>query len=274
MMRTLEPAMTKSLGRQLIVVNKGGGSGAVAHSYVKGAKPDGYTILGSSTSLLLTTPLMQDVNYTIDDFVSIGGIGNHNYLLCVRADSPFKTVQELAACKTRLTYANSSPGVVPHRAGAMFAKKAGLNAQTVPFNGASEGLAALLGGQVDYYVAEIPLAVPQMKAGKLRAFALTSPERYPQIPEVPTFAEIGYPDCTMYASYGLIAPKGTPNAAVAKLREALAAALEGPLWNEYALRTFVAKPKGELSQWLETVRADAAAAERDIRELGLMKKQG
>lgn len=224
--------LSKGLGQTVVVDNRPGALATIGAADVARAKPDGYTLLlGSNTSLAAAPSLFRKLPYDpIKDFEPIGRIGAVSFVLVVRNDLPVASCAELAAYGkshegTPLTwgYANAANRV----AGAAVVAQGGFKATAVPYKGVPQMIADMLGGQVDFMVADLTNLLPQIKAGKLRALAVTSPQPSPDLPDVPTLAQ-SMKGFSLLGWYSLMAPAGTPAPVSRRLSQELMKGLADP----------------------------------------------
>ena len=230
----LARALGQSVGDQskqpVIVDNKGGASGMIAAAQVAKAAPDGYTVLiTTNTTHAANEHLYKKLSYDpVKDFAPITGLGKGGQVLVVRTDAPYKNVMDLvaAAKKTpgKLSFGSGSSS--SRTAGEMFKQLSGTDILHVPYKSNPNAITDLLGGQIDFMITDTSTGVPEMKGGKLKALGVSTTERIPLLPEVPTIAEAGVKEYDMGYWFAAYAPAGTPPAAVAKLRELLAAATQ------------------------------------------------
>jgi tripartite-type tricarboxylate transporter receptor subunit TctC len=219
------------LGQSLIVDNKPGASGNIGHDFVAKAAPDGYTVgIGAMGPLAVNPSLYPKLNFDPQkDFTPIVLIEKAPLVLVTRVEKPFKTVKDVVdAAKAKpgaLTIGNAGPGGAHHLSGELFEQAAGITTLSVPYKGGGPASTALLSGEIDMMFEQTYAALPSIKAGKTRALAVTSAKRLPSLPDVPTMAELGYPDVVVSNWLGLIGPKGMPAAAVARLNESFNKAL-------------------------------------------------
>lgn len=205
----------------VVVENRAGAGGNIGLDAVAKARADGYTIgMGQTANLAINPTLYPKMPYdAVKDFAPVALVAAQPVVLIVRQDSPYKTLADLvAAAKTKpLSMASAGTGTVGHLTGEMFQRRAGIKALHVPYKGASPALTDLMGGQTDFYFATPPIAMPMLKAGKLRALAVTSAKRVALLPNVPTVAEQGYAGFQAEDWKALVAPAGTPADVVARL---------------------------------------------------------
>jgi len=223
--RQLAVPVSAELGKPLITENRPGASGNIGHATVARAAPDGYTIgIGAMGPLAVNAALFPNMGFDPQDFVPIVLIERAPLVLVTKADKPHKSLQDVVtAAKTKpasLTIGNAGSGGAHHLAGKAFEQAAGIEMIAVPYKGGGPAAAALLAGEIDMMFEQTYAALPSVNAGKTRALAVTSEKRLPSLPDVPTMAELGYPQATVSNWLGLIAPKGTPSAVVRKLNEA------------------------------------------------------
>ena len=229
--RTLGAAMSQDLGQTVIVDNKPGAGTVIGTDAVAKSAPDGTTILiaafAHAVNPSLRSKMPFDTNKAFDPVVLIGRSPN---ILVVPASSPYKTVKELvAAAKAepgKLTFASQGVGTSAHLAGELFNTLAGVNMTHIPYKGAGPALNDLLGGQVNMMFATATAAAPLIESGKVRALGVTTSERSPVRPDVPSIAEAGVPGYAAESWYGFFVPAGTPADIVKKLNAATAKAAQ------------------------------------------------
>ena len=228
--RTLGHGMAQVLGQPVIVENKPGAGTVIGTDAVAKSAPDGYTLVVASFAHAVNPALVPKLPYASDKaFAPVVLIGRGPNVLVVRADSPFKTVEDvLAAAKAkpeRLTYASQGSGTSAHLAGEMFTNLAKVKMTHVPYRGAGPAMTDLLGGQVDMMFATAAAVANHVNNGKLRALAVTTPEPSAAYQGVPTVAS-AVPGYAVESWYGLYAPAGTPPEAIAKLNAAARKAVQ------------------------------------------------
>lgn len=231
--RGLAKAVEPELGQPLVVVNRGGAGGTIAATEVANANPDGYTALLPTEAILIAQPVLQDVQYSVDDFRGVMGLVEQPYLLTVQSDSPWQDLGDIQDAGERLEYGHPGVGGYPHAAQEAFVDQAGVQAEGIPFDGNAPALQALLGGQVDTIAAEPSVVIPQQEAGKVRPLATTSPERLDALPNVPTFEEEGYGDATFVQSWSMLVPSDTPDEIVSVLQQAIEKAVKSPEYQNF-----------------------------------------
>ncbi|KJK21837.1 LacI family transcriptional regulator [Burkholderiaceae bacterium 16] len=216
----------------VVVENRAGAGGNIGMDAVAKARPDGYTLgMGQTANLAINPTLYPKMPYdAIKDFTPVALVSAQPLVLIVRKDAPYKNVADLVAAGKgkQLSMASAGTGTVGHLTGEMFARRTGIKMLHVPYKGASPALTDLLGGQTDFYFATPPIALPMIKAGKLRALAVTSAKRLPLLADVPTVIEGGYAGFQAEDWKALVAPAGTPADVVKRVNEEINKAITQP----------------------------------------------
>ena len=232
--RLVAPQAGSTLGTSFVVENKPGAGGGLGTTYVAKARPDGYTIVGGTiSSHAINVSLYSKLAYDpVKDFQPVAMIGSIPNILVVRADSPFKTVQDvIAAAKAKpgtINYASSGNGTSQHLSGVFFEQMTGTRLSHIPYKGSAESLTALIGGQgADLIFENLPSALPYIKSGRLRAIAVTTAKRASTLPEVPAIAET-LPGFDVMSWQAIFAPAGVPKPIADKLAGALAKSILHP----------------------------------------------
>jgi tripartite-type tricarboxylate transporter receptor subunit TctC len=243
--RIFAERLQASLGQSFTVENRGGAAGQIAAAAVARSPADGATLMFTTAAPITVAPLMNDkVQYDPrKDFVPIAAVAVMPVWFVVKADSPIKSLSDIvAAAKAnpgKLNYASSGVGTELHIAAEAVARSAGIRMVHVPFRGGGEVIAALLGKQIDFAALSTASIAGPLKQGSLRAIAVSSPKRMPDFPDVPTFAELGHGGATMMPWWGMMAPAGTPQAAVTRLTGALEAIAKDSAVRDRLKATFI-----------------------------------
>jgi tripartite-type tricarboxylate transporter receptor subunit TctC len=224
--------ISESLGQPVVVENRGGAGGTIAADAVAKAAPDGYTLLQNSITTHGVGPhLYSKLPYDpVRDFAPVSGLALLPLIMAINAELPFKNVDEViaGAKQGNLNFASSGNGGAPHMAAELFKSVTGAPITHVPYKGSGPAVADLIGGRVQIMFDAAPSLIAHVRGGKLRVLAAASAERNRLLPEVPTFAELGYPKIAVSLWYGLLAPAGTPRSSIEKLNAAVTKALESP----------------------------------------------
>ena len=229
--RALAQKLAGPLGQPVVVENRVGASGIVGSDFVAKSPPDGHTLLMVSTTQAITSRLLAKVPFDLArSFSPVAFIGTAPLVLVVHPAVPARSMRELIELsKTRkLNYASAASGTVGHLSMEMLKSMAQFEMLHVPYKGTAPATTDLLGGQVDAMLDILPNAMPHLKAGKLRALAVTSAERSPDLPDTPTIAQSGLAGYEALNWYGVLAPLGTSPAVVGRLNTLIAAALADP----------------------------------------------
>ena len=232
--RNLGPKLQEKLGGTFIVANQAGAGGTVGAAAVKRAPADGYTLLVSSLGPLVIGPhLIKGVAYdATKDFDYLTIAVQAPNVLTVPAASPHKSLADvmafLKANPDKMSFASAGNGTSDHLTAELFWQETKTSGVHIPYKGGAPAMSDLLGGQVDATFMNINTGLPNIKAGKLRALAITSTARSPLLPDVPTMAELGFKGVTVYSWQAFAAPKGLPPDIKAKLHSALVAGLNDP----------------------------------------------
>ena len=276
--RQVSRLMSADLGQNIIIDNKAGAGGNIGTAAIAKAKPDGYTIgMGNFAPLAVNHALFKNMNFDpFTELVPILLLERGPLILMVRPDSPYKTVKELvAAAKAtpgKLAYASGGIGGTHHLSGALFSQAAGIELIHAPYKSGSAGTTDLMGGQVAMMFEQMYAAMPSIKAGRLRALAITSKDRSPLLPDIPTMGEAGYPAVEVQNWQGIVGPKGLPADIVKILNASGNKALQDPGLRKTMLEQgneigggtpeqFAALIKAEAPRWAKVVKDAKIEAE-------------
>lgn len=271
-MRLVSKKAAEILKQTIVIDNRPGGAGNVAAMAIKNAPGDGYLLMmGHTGTHAINVTLYQNLGFDpVTDFTPVAPLISFNNVLQVPNDSPAKSVTELIALgKSRsqgLTYGSQGVGTGGHLLGVLLAKQAGVNLVHIPYRGIAPAVTDLVGGRLDMTFGSYLTSKPHIDSGKLRMLAIAGAKRHPEIPQVPTMAESGFPGVEMEQWFGLFAPPGVPAPVVRKLNEAFVAALQSDEVKD-SLR-----PQGSV---IIPGTADdlAAMVKRDVARLGQVVKE-
>jgi tripartite-type tricarboxylate transporter receptor subunit TctC len=274
--RILNEALAAALGQPIVIDNRGGAGGNVGTDVAAKSAPDGYTILFTLSSHTINPKLYEKLPFDVEkDFVPISLAALVPQILVANLSLPANNIAELIALAKRepgkLNYASVGTGSPAHIAGELFKLKAGVDIVHVPYKGGGPAVTDTLGGQVQLAFVSIPAALQFVKAGKLKALAVTSDKRSLAAPDIPTIAE-SVPDCVVNSWYGALAPAKTPPAIVAKLQAAFVKVLAQPEVKEKLFlqgaeaasstsAEFDRRIRDELKQWEYVIREAKIKAE-------------
>ncbi|OAD17410.1 Bug family tripartite tricarboxylate transporter substrate binding protein [Achromobacter insolitus] len=231
--RIVSATLSDKLGQSVVIENRPGASGMIGADMVAKAAPDGYTLLINVSGQLINPALYTNMSHDpLTDFSGITNLASTPIQLIVSANSPVRSVADLIALVRsqpgRHNFASSSNGTPGHLAGEAFKAAAKLDVTHVPYKGSAPALTDVVGGQVTYMLDSMPSSIALVKGGKLRALAVTAPQRVAALPDVPTFAELGYPTVNLSTWYGMWVPAKTPPDLIARLYRTVSGILEQP----------------------------------------------
>src|SRR5512140_1202101 len=235
--RAVAHELTQILGQPVTVDNRPGAGGNIGAEITAKSAPDGYTLLMTTSGIMGINPaLYSKLPFDpIKDFAPISMLVSLNNVLVLHPSVPAKSVQEVIALAKaqpgKLTYASSGNGTSIHLSGELFKTMTGVDMLHIPYKGSAPAVTDLLGGQVNMMFDNIPSSLPHIKAGKLRALAVTGAKRSQLLPDLPTIAEAGVPGYESYVWFGVVAPAGTPSSIVQRLNAAIAKAAAAPAFH-------------------------------------------
>jgi tripartite-type tricarboxylate transporter receptor subunit TctC len=256
--RALAARLSESLGQQVVVENRAGGNTLIGTEAVVRAAPDGYTLL-MQTNNLATNPTLYKGKISFDtrkDLIPVALVAGNPHVLVVHPSVPAKDLKEfIALAKARpgfITFATAGSGTVNHLTGELLKMRAGIDMTHVPYKGSGALMPDLLGGQVQALFAAMPTVTAFIKDQRLRPIAVTTPRRFPGLPDVPTIAESGFPGYDLSSWFGVLAPAGTPKAVIDRLNADINKALKDPSLREQ-LRDFeiFGSTPNEFSRFIE-----------------------
>jgi tripartite-type tricarboxylate transporter receptor subunit TctC len=273
--RPMAKGLGDELGQTFVIDNRGGAGGNIGTAMVTKSAPDGYTLLITSSAPIVINPsLYRQMPFDPSkDLAPITNLLRVPLILVVHPSVPAKNLKELIAYingqKGRIQYASSGNGTPQHLTGELFRATAKLDMIHVPYKGSAPAITDLMGGHVPIMFDSTIAILPQIRAGKVRAIAITSAKRSAAVPDVPTFAEAGMPGFESYAWYGFFAPAKTPPAIIATLNAAARKVMETPEWQKVLADTgsenvgespeqFAAFTRAEAAKWAGVVKASGA----------------
>ncbi len=275
--RPLAAKLTPDLGRQVVIENLGGAGGTLGAGTASRAAGDGYTWFMGAVHHTIAETLYRKLNYSlVNDFIPVTVAAYVPNVIVVHPTMPVKTVKELIALDKKnpgkINYGSAGYGTTHHMIGELFNLQAGAKLIHVPFKGAGPLTPALISGEVDMAFDGMATAAPYIKAGRMRALAVTSPQRAPVVPDVPTMQEAGFKDFAVTTWYGLWAIKGTPRPVVDRMYQATVKAMTLPdmktLWSNLGATAGGQTPeefdkfvKSEIATWGKVVKASGAKVE-------------
>ena len=273
--RILGVKLTEALGQTVVVENRAGASGTIAADNAAKSTADGYTLLmGQSTSVVIAPHLYKKLGYdTLRDLAPVTLVAQVPNILVVHPSVPARTVSEFIALARAqpelLNYGSSGTGAPSHLAGEMFKSATGVKMVHVPYKGAGLAVNGLIAGEIQVMFAPIVAVLPQVKAGRLRALAVTSATRSAAAPELPTLAESGLPGYEISSWFGLFAPANTPAPVIERLYRETAKALQSPDVRERFAREGAEPVGSSPADFTGYVRAEYAKYARIVRDSGI-----
>jgi tripartite-type tricarboxylate transporter receptor subunit TctC len=269
--------VSDSIGQPVVIDNRAGAGGVVGTDVVAKSPADGYTLAITSAGALVISPSLQQMPYdTFKDLSLITQVAAVPELVVVHPSVPAKSLAELVAlAKNRpgkLNFASTGNGGMPHLAGELLKFNAGIDIVHVAYRGAAPAVTDIVGGQVQMMFADIPVLLPHVQAGKLRALAVGSKRRAPAVPDVPTTAEAGFPQVEADNWYGLVGPAGLPGPVAAKIHAEFVKAMRRPDVTEQlgkqgatlvgsSSAEFAAYARAEAAKWSQIVKTSGAKAD-------------
>lgn len=267
--RLMAQRFSESWGQTVVVNNRAGGGSTIGTNAVAKAPPDGHTLLVTTIGFAINAGLQKLPYDPIGDFTPITELASLPLVLVVYASVQATNLQEfIALAKSKpggWDYASSGTGTSPHLAAEMFKSMAGIELVHVPFKGNAEAMNSLMGGHVKIYFALVPAVLQHIKTGALRAIAVTTEERLPYLPDVPTIAELGFPGYEISSWQGVFAPAGTPKDVVAKINGELVRMLNVPEIHRRISQegadpvgstpdAFATRVKNEITKWTKVIK--------------------
>lgn len=274
--RLLQQRLSERLGQAVVIDNRGGASGSIGAAAAAQAAPDGYTWLLAFDTQGVNPSLMRLTFDTIGDFAPVTLIARGPMFLVTQKDKPFATVQDwltaARAAPEKVTYATSGSGTLAHLAMTRLANAGNFKVTHVPYRGGGPATTAMLSGEIDSYMTNAVVVMPHIQSGALRPLAVTSAERWPGLPGIPTFAQVGLPGAEAYTWWAFFGRAGTPPPIIAKMGEALRATLGEPAIStrieELGANVVASSPaeldsflRAEIEKWGKVIRDNNIRAE-------------
>lgn len=273
--RILGHHITSKTGQPHVIDNRAGASGNLAMDAVAKATPDGYTLGFANTGNITINPyLFKSMTFDpLNDLVPVGPLGSVPLFLVINSKLPAKTLAEFIAYAKanpdKVSYAGAGVGTTPDLTGGEFARRTGLKLVVVPFRGTAPATAAVIGGEVQMTFVSMGPHIAFVRNGTLRVLAAATPSRRPYVPDVPTFAEEGFPGFEMSTWFSLFAPRGTPKEIIDQLNGYTREVQADPEARKRLEATFIDPLALTQREFAALVKADAAKYERIVREAGI-----
>ncbi|MBN9426667.1 MAG: tripartite tricarboxylate transporter substrate binding protein [Burkholderiales bacterium] len=272
--RAMANPLQAALKEAVVVENRAGAGGVTGHGIVAKSAPDGYTVLLAAAGPLISTKLYKSVPYDpVNDFAPIAMVGETNILFVVHQAMPVNSLQEFIqharANPGKINMSINSIGSMHHLMSELFMLRSGIKLNRVPYKGAGQVIPDLLAGVVDVHMESLPLIAQYIKAGRLRPLATASNKRLEELPDTPTFAELGFRDVVASPWYAFVAPAGTPRAIIDQLNRAVNTTLHQPELRAQLAKqgvNIVTAPPDETGRF---IRAEIDRIEKVIAETGV-----
>ncbi len=273
--RLIANELKKYLGQSVVIENKPGANGAIGADYVAKSASDGYTLFFSTAGAIAINPSLRgDLPYNPQrDFAAVAPIARNTVLFAASARLPAATASEMIALARRkpgnITVAITGVGAISDLVLELLQARAGIALQLVPYRGAGQAISDFIAGQIDAMSADVPVLLPQIRAGKGRILAVAAAERSDALPEVPTFAELGYRDVVADNWSGLLAPARTPAAIITRLNEAVNAVTTEPEVRRKLADSGVSALGGSPADLESLIRSESERWRKVVAELGV-----
>jgi tripartite-type tricarboxylate transporter receptor subunit TctC len=271
--RAIGTDLTKVLGQPVLVENKPGAGGAVGASYVARAPADGYTLMLASTSLTVTSAVQPNTQVdAVKDFTPIIQVATSPFLIVARptfeARTPAGLLSLAKASPSKVSYGSSGLGGVVHIGMEMFASAAGVKFSHIPYKGGTPAMNDVLAGHLDLYMGTLPQLIAQVKAGKLRAIGVTSPQRARQLPEVPTLSET-VPGVVVTQWWGVFAPMGLPRETLSLLNKTINESLKSPAMQKFMEAEGASPSGGSPEQFATIIQSETRRWSEVVKQNGI-----
>lgn len=275
--RAVAGRLGESLKQSIVVENKTGAAGSIAADAAAKAAPDGYTLYMMSSAQVLAPSVRKDVGYDpVKDFKAIALAAYAPYLLVVHPSVPARSVAEFVALAKskpgKMNYASSGAGAGPHLTSSLFMTVAGIELNHVPYRGDADAMIDLVAGRVESSFISVAPTFPHIQSGALRALAVSSAERLPLLPNVPSVAESGYPGFDMGAWWGLVGPAGLPDAIVRKAAAAVRPILDAKDFGEQFAAQGITPQKLGPEEFARRIAQDSVKFAEIVKRAGIVKQ--
>ncbi len=275
--RMMAQKLTEMWGQSVVVENKTGGNGNIGAQFVAQSKPDGYTLLVTTSALTINLALLENTGYRLKDFTPLMELASSPYLLAVNpSQHNVQNVKELIALaqaqKGALSWASTSEGNAEHLVGELLQSKASFKMNHIPYKGGSDALKDLLGGHVGVGVVSLPTALAHLNSSQLRVLGVTSARRAPQIPNIPTISESGVPGFELPTWYGIWAVAGTRSDIVEKIHTSLTTILKNEEVRNRIMAIGFEPMGGSMDSFNEYVQRESIKYAALTASIGLKKK--
>jgi tripartite-type tricarboxylate transporter receptor subunit TctC len=275
--RMMAQKLTEMWGQSVVVENKTGGNGNIGAQFVAQSKPDGYTLLVTTSALTINLALLENTGYRLKDFTPLMELASSPYLLAVNpSQHNVQNVKELIALaqaqKGALSWASTSEGNAEHLVGELLQSKASFKMNHIPYKGGSDALKDLLGGHVGVGVVSLPTALAHLNSSQLRVLGVTSARRAPQIPNIPTISESGVPGFELPTWYGIWAVAGTRSDIVEKIHASLTTILKNEEVRNRIMAIGFEPMGGSMDSFNEYVQRESIKYAALTASIGLKKK--
>jgi tripartite-type tricarboxylate transporter receptor subunit TctC len=272
--RVLAPPLTRALGQNVIVENRPGGNIVIGTEYVARSAPDGHTVLLMGFSFMANAALRKNLPYdTLRDFTGVARIENSPFIVSVHPSVPARSIGELVALARKhpgkLSYANQGTGTGQHLVGEMIKAAAKIDMLHVPYQGGGPSAIAVLGGHAEILISTIPTIASYIPSGRIRPLAVSSLARAPNLPDVPTLAESGFPNFELTNNLGVVGPSATPRAVVDRLSGETLRALDTAEAKAALVRAGIMVAPLTAEPFTAVIRKDVQAIARIVKDTGL-----
>lgn len=274
MARTIAQQLTERFRQQVLVENRPGASGTIGTAFVAKSPPDGHTMMLVQVSFVSNPSLFNDLPYNQSrDLTPVTNLATGPLNLTVHPSLPAKTVKQLIALARKhpeeINYGSPGAGSISRLACALFNQIAGVKMTHIPYKGSGAAIADMLSGEVQFYAPNLFLSLPHVRAGKLHSLGVTTAQRSPVAPDLPTIAEAGLPGYEVSTWFGIFVPSGTPRAAVNQLNQALAEIVKSRVMQERLARDGLTGVASTPEEFAKEVARDTEKYDKVIRALGL-----